>query len=187
MNEILKWQSVTDSLTGLVNRREMIHRASSIWRICRRNSFWVSIIMIDLDHFKKVNDIHGHAAGDAVLKSVGGILNRFFKRALDCACRYGGEELLVIAGEMSPAEAAARIDVIREELAAVTYEGKNGEPFHVQFSCGIYGEIPVENVRKRLTKITGIADSYLYEAKKSGRNCTFLSDHPKKMPEKFIL
>ena len=186
LNEVLKRQSATDSLTGLVNRREMVQQARSIWRICRRNKFWISVVMIDLDHFKKVNDIHGHTVGDAVLRKVGAILKQFFQRALDCACRYGGEELMVVTGDMTPREAAARMELIRKELENTEFEGKNGEIFKVRFSCGVYGEIPADDIRIRLTKLTSIVDSYLYMAKNNGRNCTYLSDKSDKPAERFV-
>lgn len=187
INEVLKRQSATDSLTGLVNRREMIRQAKNIWRICRRNRFWITVIMIDLDHFKKINDRHGHSAGDEVLRTVGASLNSFFKRALDCACRYGGEELMVITGDMAPFEAAARVELLREELSSLSFTGKGGESFQVQFSCGIFGEVPQESIGARLTLISGLVDGFLYEAKGNGRNCTYLSDEAEKPPERFIL
>ncbi len=186
MNQVLKHQSATDSLTGLVNRREMVQQARSIWRVCRRNKFWFSVVMIDLDHFKKVNDAHGHTVGDIVLKKVGTILRQSFQRALDCACRYGGEELMVVAGEMTPREAAARMELIRKELGNIEFKGKNGEIFKVCFSCGVYGEIPADDIRIRLTKLTSIVDNYLYMAKNNGRNCTYLSDKSDKPAIRFV-
>ena len=186
LNEDLKKQSATDSLTGLVNRREMVKQVKHIWRVCRRNQFWVSMIMIDMDHFKKVNDEYGHGAGDAVLKRMGAILNRFFKRALDCACRYGGEELIIVTGEMPPREAAERIELIRKELSTIKFDGKEGETFQIQFSCGIYGEVASEDINKRLVRLTSVVDSYLYQAKNNGRNCTYLSDDLKNPAEKYI-
>ena len=186
LNETLKRQSATDSLTGLANRREMVRQAKNIWRVCQRNKFYFTIIMIDLDHFKEVNDDHGHTVGDEVLKKFSSILNRFFKRALDCACRYGGEELMVVSGDINPLEAAARVELLREDLSSIEFSGKDDTSFSVQFSCGIYGEIPSEDSGKRLPRITSIVDAYLYEAKNNGRNCTYLSDDEKKPAEKFI-
>ncbi len=185
MNEVLKKQSSVDSLTGLVNRREMAIQARNIWRVCRRNHFWISLVMIDLDHFKIINDTHGHAVGDVVLKKVGSRVRHFFKRALDSACRYGGEELMIITGEMSPSQAAQRVEELREDLASLWFEGKNGQTFQVGFSCGIYGEVPVQDVNIRFARLTNLVDSYLYKAKENGRNCTYLSDDFKKPPEKF--
>ncbi len=186
INEVLKKQSTIDSLTGLYNRREMINQAKNIWRVCRRSRFWVSLIMIDLDHFKKINDIHGHAAGDVVLKKIGARVKHYFKRALDCACRYGGEELLIIAGDMSVRDAAQRVDELRKDLKGITFKGKEGREFQVEFSCGIYGEIPVEDVKSRFTRLTSLVDSHLYTAKRMGRNCTYLSENLKESPERFV-
>ena len=186
MNEVLKKQSSLDSLTGLINRREMVDQARKIWRVCRRNQFWISLIMIDLDHFKEVNDTHGHAAGDEVLKQVGERVNHYFKRALDSACRYGGEELLIITGDMTPYDAAPRVEALRRELSSIEFTGKDNKRFHVRFSCGIYGEVPQKDVNARFARLTSLVDSFLYTAKENGRNCTYLSDNFKKPPEKFI-
>ena len=186
LNELLRRQSAIDSLTGLVNRRELLRRTRNIWRVCRRNRFWVTLIMIDLDHFKCVNDLHGHAAGDDVLKKIGAVLNDFFQRPLDCACRYGGEELLVIAGNMRPPEAAARVELLREEIASLEFRGKDDTPFHVAFSSGIYGEVPEADMSSRMNKITALTDSFLYQAKAAGRNCSFLADEADKPAEKFV-
>jgi diguanylate cyclase (GGDEF)-like protein len=185
LNEVLRYQSTVDSLTNLVNRREFLRQGENIWKICRRNGQWASIIMIDLDHFKNINDTFGHVAGDAVLKKIGEILNDYFKRPLDCASRYGGEELLMLAGDMGPKDAAVRIEHIREEFFHYEFESPNGK-FKVNFSCGIFGEIPDLNIDMQFGKVAGLVDKYLYQAKNAGRGCTFLSDNINKPAEKFI-
>ena len=185
LNEDLRRQSSVDSLTGLVNRREFSRQARNIWRICRRNNFWVSIIMIDLDHFKEVNDSYGHIAGDNVLKIIGESLNRLFKRPLDCAARYGGEELLILTGDMSPNEAAMRVELLREEFSSIVFESQNGT-FKVNFSCGILGEIPKLEEDTQISMLIEYADRFLYRAKEGGRNCTYLSNNLNKPAEKFI-
>ncbi|MDA3958694.1 diguanylate cyclase [Oceanispirochaeta sp.] len=185
LNEVLRRQSSVDSLTGLVNRREFERQAKNIWRVCRRNNLLVSLIMIDLDHFKDINDTHGHIAGDEVLKKIGMELNDFFKRPLDCASRYGGEELLILAGDMSPREAAVRVELLREEFSRFEFESPQGK-FKVNFSCGICGKIPELDVETQISKITGLVDRYLYQAKDAGRNCTYLSDNMDKPAIKFV-
>jgi diguanylate cyclase (GGDEF)-like protein len=186
LNEDLRRQSSQDSLTGLATRREFARQSSNIWRICRRNSFWISIIMIDLDHFKEVNDTHGHASGDEVLKKFGDELNHYFKRPLDCAARYGGEELLILAGDMCPREAAMRVELLREEISSFEFESDKGK-FTVNFSCGIIGEVPKLESDAGIAKLTDLADRYLYEAKNNGRNCTYLSDQADQAAKKFII
>ncbi len=185
LNEMLREQSSTDSLTGLVNRRAFLEQAGSIWRVCRRNKFWFTLIMIDLDHFKIINDTHGHMAGDKVLSKMGSLLNYYFKRALDCASRYGGEELLILVGDMAPEEAAVRVELLREAFSSFCFSSPKGE-FTVNFSCGIYGELPDKAVETRLSRITGIVDRCLYKAKEGGRNCTFLRNKGQKTAKKFI-
>ena len=185
LNEFLREQSSMDSLTGLVNRRSFLEHANNIWRVCRRNEFWFTLIMIDLDHFKQINDTHGHMAGDKVLSKIGSALNYYFKRALDCASRYGGEELLILTGDMTPEEAAVRVELLREEFSNFRFKGPKGE-FTVNFSCGIYGEIPEKAMESRLSRITGIVDRCLYKAKEGGRNCTYLRNKGKKTAKKFV-
>ena len=185
LNDVLRQQSSTDSLTGLVNRRAFLEQAGSIWRVCRRNEFWFTLIMIDLDHFKIINDTHGHMAGDKVLTKIGSALNFYFKRALDCASRYGGEELLILVGDMTPDEAAVRVELLREEFSNFRFSAPGGE-FSVNFSCGIYGEIPEKSVESRLSRITGIVDRCLYKAKEGGRDCTYLRNKGQKTAKKFI-
>jgi len=186
LNEVLRKQSTVDSLTGLVNRREFLRRADHIWKVCRRNRFWSSMVMIDLDHFKNVNDTHGHIAGDDALKKIGEILNDYFQRPLDCASRFGGEELLILAGNMKPREAAARIEIVREQFSSIEFESPQGM-FQVNFSSGIFGSRSNQEGNAHITKITGLVDKYLYQAKHAGRGCTFLSDDLNKPAEKFIL
>ncbi|MBF9014458.1 MULTISPECIES: diguanylate cyclase [unclassified Oceanispirochaeta] len=185
LNKLLKYQSSVDSLTGLVNRREFLRQSKNILRVCRRNNFPISLAMIDLDHFKIVNDSYGHHAGDEVLKAFGSLLDDYFKRPLDCVGRYGGEELIILSGNFPAAEAAARVELVREEFSTVEF--KSGDnTFNVNFSCGIYGEIPTEDSSDHLNRITALADKYLYRAKEEGRNCSFLSDKKNKPAEKFI-
>ena len=185
LNKLLKYQSSVDSLTGLVNRREFLRQCKNILRVCRRNHFPISLVMIDLDHFKVVNDSYGHHAGDEVLKDFGSLLGDYFKRPLDCVGRYGGEELIILSGNFPAAEAAARVELVREEFSTVEF--KSGEAtFNVNFSCGIYGEIPTEDSSDHLNRITALADKYLYRAKEEGRNCSFLSDKKDQPAEKFI-
>jgi diguanylate cyclase (GGDEF)-like protein len=185
LNKLLKYQSSVDSLTGLVNRREFLRQSTNILRVCRRNNFPISLVMIDLDNFKIVNDSYGHLAGDDVLKAFGSLLGDYFKRPLDCVGRYGGEELIVLTGDLPAAEVAARIELLREEFSTVEFTSGD-DLFKVNFSCGIYGELPQEDSSEHLEKITSLADKYLYRAKEEGRNCSFLSDKKDKPAEKFI-
>lgn len=185
LNKLLKYQSSIDSLTGLVNRREFIRQSTNILRVCRRNNFPVSLAMIDLDNFKIVNDSYGHIAGDEVLKVFGALLGDYFKRPLDCVGRYGGEELIVLTGDLTAADVAARIELLREEFSTVEFKAGD-DLFKVNFSCGIFGELPQEDSIEHLKEITSLADKYLYRAKEEGRNCSFLSDEKDKPAEKFI-
>ncbi len=185
LNKVLRYQSVTDSLTGLVTRREFISQGENILRVSRRNHFPASVIIIDLDYFKEINDRYGHGAGDEVLSKFGSLLKNYFQRPLDCTCRHGGEEFLVLAGNMDAVSAARRIHALRQEFSAWDF-GDHHNAFHANFSCGIYSCSPEGDSSEYIGRIISMADKFLYLAKKDGRKCTYLSDELNKPAEKFI-
>ncbi len=162
----------TDGLTRLLTRLALLHRARAIAAgehvNPRRPPVWV---MIDLDHFKSVNDRHGHAAGDRVLAATGGLLRRRLRMG-DVVGRYGGEELAVLLEGLSPDAAVRLVDRLRAELASEDLAGQDGgPPFHVTFSAGVAPLRPGmswEGWRDA-------ADRALYEAKGAGRNQVVLA------------
>ena len=185
LNKVLRYQSSTDSLTGVATRREAGSQCENILKVSRRNHFTTSVILIDLDHFKEINDRFGHSAGDEVLREFGAILKSWFQRPLDSTSRYGGEEFLVMAGNMSAVNAARRIEALRQEFSSREFRFGD-EVYNANFSCGIYSCRPEDDSAGYITQILSQADRYLYLAKKSGRKCTFLSDEPDKPAVKFI-
>ncbi len=92
--------------------------------------------MLDLDHFKAINDTHGHAAGDSVIRALANLLRQRLRR-IDSLGRYGGEEFVVVLPECPAAEAARIFDEIRERFAELTFNGSGDRPFRVTFSAGI--------------------------------------------------
>jgi diguanylate cyclase (GGDEF)-like protein len=162
----------TDGLTRLLTRSALLDRARAITAGERANPrrppVWV---MIDLDHFKSVNDRHGHAAGDRVLAATGGLLRRRLRMG-DVVGRYGGEELTVLLEGLSPDAAVRLADRIRAELADEEIAGQDGgPPFQVTFSAGVAPLLPGmswEDWRDA-------ADRALYEAKRAGRNQVVLA------------
>ena len=162
LRERLRNLALRDGLTNLYNRRFLEEMLERLCADAERRKASVSAIMLDLDHFKVVNDQHGHAAGDAVLREVAaGILSCL--RSVDVVCRYGGEEFAIILPDCSVANAAANAEQIRGRLHDRTTAG--GLPVTVSLSVA---SIP-ETCGRQLELIPQ-ADAALYAAKQQGRD-----------------
>lgn len=154
-----------DSLTGALNHAMVQeHLATEVAR-ARRDGTPLSFVMIDLDRFKRVNDEHGHAAGDRVLRSLARLLRQRLRRG-DIVGRYGGEEFAVILPRTNPAEAAVILDALREDFQAVGFRGAADMLFNVSFSAGVAGLTETGD----MAALNLSADAALYYAKRSGRN-----------------
>lgn len=156
-----------DQLTGLPNRWAFEQQFSAATIRAKERFEPLSVAFIDIDHFKKVNDTHGHEAGDRVLQLVAKVLDGFGRGNCHLA-RHGGEEFVIVLENTSTAEAKQQIDAVREELAERTLVNRdNGAPIgRVTFSAGVAPFVPGEPNRQVLRN----ADAALYEAKSSGRN-----------------
>jgi diguanylate cyclase (GGDEF)-like protein len=162
--------SLRDGLTGCFNRTHALEVIDTELRRARRSQAPVSLIMFDLDHFKEINDRHGHLCGDAVLAAVGSKM-RDVLRGSDLKCRYGGEEFLVLLPE-TPIEGAKRVaDTMRRELSELTVAWK-GDAVTFTASFGVSSALPSEIDTAALISR---ADAALYRAKDQGRNCVRLS------------
>ncbi len=157
--------AVIDQLTGLKNRRYMTGQLTQWVKRAEHGGDPVSLIIMDLDHFKRVNDCFGHQAGDEVLKELAERLE-FNTRPSDIACRYGGEEFVVIMPETSGDMACTVAERIRSAIAAQPFQLPHGERIQVTCSIGVAtcdgGETPAELIER--------ADRALYAAKSAGRN-----------------
>ncbi|MEO8088763.1 MAG: diguanylate cyclase [Gemmatimonadales bacterium] len=160
-NEELERLSASDSLTGLSNRRILTQRLADELLRAQRGSHSFTMLMLDVDHFKKYNDTHGHPAGDEVLKKVAHIL-RSCTRAGDCTARYGGEEFAVLLSGKGGDTALALAERIRERVAAEEFVGGK-----ITISGGI-AEFPQHG--HTAEAVISSADEALYEAKREGRN-----------------
>jgi two-component system cell cycle response regulator len=158
--------AVTDQLTGLHNRRYMRVQLESFVKRANMGGAPVSILLCDIDHFKKINDIHGHAAGDDVLREFGRRLRENI-RPMDVACRYGGEEFVVIMPETSQALAQQAGERIRQVMADTTFSVSRGDELKVTMSGGVSTIVAPEDTMDALLKR---ADDALYRAKSAGRN-----------------
>ena len=171
LRETLRDQSIRDPLTGLFNRRfmqECLDR--ELLRGTRKNRS-LAVIFIDVDHFKRFNDVFGHEAGDQVLRSMGDFFRSHF-RGDDIICRYGGEEFAIILPESSAQDAASRAELLR--IAARTLKLKHNDVTldPVTISAGIAG-FPEHSSSAR--ELLQVADACLYEAKRSGRDRVILA------------
>jgi diguanylate cyclase (GGDEF)-like protein len=153
--------STTDTLTGLSNRRHLMDLLSLEMDRAKRAGQAFSILMLDVDHFKKYNDSHGHQAGDEVLARVGAVL-RDSIRPYDCAARYGGEEFLVMLSATSLDRARESAERIRKQVRAEQFDGGS-----VTLSIGV-AEYPSQG--NTAESVIGQADAALYEAKRAGRD-----------------
>ncbi len=162
----------TDELTQLPNRRNIMERLEyEIGRAERYNSK-LSVYILDIDHFKKVNDEHGHLTGDSILKEFGKILCKSMRRC-DLIGRYGGEEFLGLLPEVGIEGAKQWGDRTRKIVEEMVFPALDGDSVHITISIGIARYL---HHKDNSTSILTRADNALYQAKKSGRNCVCLDD-----------
>ncbi len=169
--EKLETLSAIDALTGLFNRKRLMEMFALHLKRYARNQTPFSILMADLDHFKKINDRYGHLAGDAVLVSIGELFREIL-RSIDTAGRYGGEEFLIILDDIREQEAlhtAERIRMAVEKNKIIT----DGKTIKVSISIGVATISNIIDMEE--ARLIDRADKALYEAKRSGRNCVVLS------------
>lgn len=166
LRETLRVQALRDPLTGLYNRRFVedwiereINRADHAGQA-------LGVIMADIDHFKRVNDVHGHDAGDHILRSVAEVI-RGSVRAGDVPCRYGGEEFLILVADADPKTLAAWAEEMRATVAGVRVDHRGLPMPAVTISAGI-ALYPQDG--QTAPEVIDSADAALYAAKLAGRN-----------------
>lgn len=166
LEENLKRLAMTDELTGIANRRYFMQRLEEELRRIQRYPSPAALVMMDIDHFKKVNDSYGHATGDEVLRIVSKTGHRFL-RETDLIGRIGGEEFCLFLPQTTPEEAFQVAERLRHEIAEIAFRSDAGELFSVTVSLGVAGVKPTgESVSEWLSR----ADAALYRAKAAGRN-----------------
>jgi len=168
--ETLEQLAMTDSLTELANRKQIMVDLATNIKHYRRYASEFSILMIDIDYFKSVNDSHGHLVGDAVLVQLSKILKKSL-RVVDSAGRYGGEEFIVILGKTDIQEGLQAAERIRKEVDKHVFTCENVS-LHITISIGLTGVVAED---KKGISLIGRADKALYEAKAAGRNRIFLT------------
>lgn len=162
----LKGRMVRDSLTGLYNHTHIQQLLEDSIERARRFSRKLCVVMLDIDHFKQVNDTHGHPLGDRVIKSLAMLLKQRLRKS-DMIGRYGGEEFVLVLQDADAEQAMAVVDELRERFRHMHFQGA-GQGFHCSFSAGVAEFLP-ERDCLALDWIS-LADQALYRAKAGGRN-----------------
>ncbi len=176
-SEQLNFLSRIDSLTGLYNRRHFDERLDQEWKISSREQQPPTVIICDIDYFKKINDQHGHQAGDEFLKLTASLLKTVFKRDTDIIARFGGEEFIVLLTDNTPGKAYSLAQEMRNRMSEMImpYKGVN---ISATLSIGVASAIPGNNESR--DSLINRADNALYQAKREGRNRTVVSQKQKR-------
>ncbi|QEN09371.1 diguanylate cyclase [Oceanispirochaeta crateris] len=164
--EKLAW---IDGLTGLSNRRYFDLSMNNLWHLAIRENKIITLLMIDVDHFKAYNDFYGHQMGDEALRTTGRLIRSVMKRDTDAVCRYGGEEFTVLLFDTNIQEGEALCDSLLEKFREekIPHEGSSVAPY-LTISIGISGFTP--GISHEPSQLVDESDKALYEAKNRGRN-----------------
>ena len=162
--------SMIDQLTGIANRRSFDERINSEWKRAIRegaNAF-LSILIVDVDHFKSYNDTYGHQQGDVALQTVAGVFSKRLKRSSDFAARWGGEEFIVLLPDTSQEGALEIAENIRRDIESTEIPREDGSTSKTTVSIGVCTQKPAHDLW--VDAFISMADEALYEAKAAGRN-----------------
>jgi len=168
--------SIMDDLTQVFNRRYFFSRLNEEIDRAKRYDLSLSLLFMDLDHFKQVNDTHGHLVGDQVLITVSRIV-KLSIRKIDLVARYGGEEIAVILPETDAEDALVVAEKIRKAIEDNVFELEEGNSFNITSSFGVSSlDMVAQDQQRNPEKIIKLADDALYLAKDNGRNQSVLSE-----------
>jgi diguanylate cyclase (GGDEF)-like protein len=171
LNQKLEKIAITDELTGMFNRRYFFSRFVAEFERCKRFSQSLACVMIDIDHFKKINDTYGHQVGDIVLKKVGQILSEN-QRVYDIFARIGGEEFVGSLSNVEQKGAVEFAERLRKKIESYNFLEDVGETLKATISIGIGIYPHKDKTIENIDDIIKIADDALYQAKNTGRNMT---------------
>lgn len=169
--DLLEKQAHLDALTGLANRHALRDRLEAEWSACRRRSAPLSLLVVDVDHFKRINDRHGHAAGDEALRRVAEAL-RAVARVYDLVARFGGEEFVLLAPDCDLAGALGLAERAREQVGSLQLAFA-AAPNALTASVGVATSADPHPDEPGPDALFDRADRALYEAKSSGRNAVW--------------
>ncbi|MEX1201148.1 MAG: sensor domain-containing diguanylate cyclase [Methylophaga sp.] len=169
LHEEIKLVGLRDPLTGVNNRRFFDQRIEEEVSRAKRQKTPLSCLFVDLDHFKRVNDQHGHQAGDLILKQVANLINDSL-RSTDVLSRYGGEEFVILLTDTDTAAAADIARRMREHIAAMHFIVSHGRKVQITLSIGL-ATLNINSPLLTSKQLLKAADQAVYAAKISGRNC----------------
>lgn len=170
--------SITDTLTGLYNRRKFNEVIESEWKLARREGHYLGLAMLDIDFFKKVNDTYGHTKGDEVLKQVAQCLLKMAQRPNDFVFRVGGEEFIFLTVRQDEKATVTFVEEMRANIEGLQIPNKNSPVSKfVTISAGIVSIIP--SSKDTIDDLLAKADNLLYASKGLGRNRVIASDYEK--------
>jgi len=175
--------SLTDSLTGLRNRRYLMNNIPQMMFLARRHQNPISFIMLDIDDFKKINDIYGHVAGDRILRDLSDMIQPMFRKS-DIIIRYGGEEILLVLFDAQTDDALRLTEQLRSTVEKKTFAFQDFH-IHITISGGISTHFFAEKEKEdiKLEDMIALADHALYYSKKHGKNIITTSEQ---MANKFL-
>lgn len=162
-------RAIEDGLTGLATKRHFLSQLENYFEMSRRHNEPLSLVMIDIDHFKKINDTYGHLTGDLVLKGVAAILQKSVRRHGDLAhnaYRYGGEEMSLILPKTPADKAVKAAERVRKAIESARFQTQDGRSLKVTASFGVAERTREATIQELIEK----ADRALYRAKQEGRN-----------------
>ena len=174
-NRSLLELSINDGLTRVRNRRFFNDFYPQAWQDALESGRWISLVMLDIDHFKTVNDTRGHLGGDRCLVAVAGALRQILSRPGDMICRYGGEEFILVLSETDPDSARWVAERVRMKISETLIDLDDG-PLNVTVSLGVTGMIPEPGLDPM--KLVARCDEALYQSKQQGRNRVTLLGKP---------
>ena len=172
MNARLKELAIRDPLTNLYNRRYFFEYADHIFDQFERSGTGFSLVIFDIDHFKRINDSYGHLTGDHVLKSLAKLMDETLRKA-DISARFGGEEFVLLFCDTGLSDAVKVVEKIRKRIAGMEFSAEDERSFAITASFGIASSHPN---KKDFLSIVHDADTALYHSKANGRNCTSFTD-----------
>jgi len=174
-NALLDRLAKTDPLTGIPNRRAFDERFDAEFRRAIRLDQSLTVLILDIDHFKQYNDTYGHIAGDSCLEEIAGAMSRRFRRGTDVVARYGGEEFAALITASSPALAAEQVSLLMDDIVAlgIPHSTSTVAPV-VTISMGAVTCRPTTD--SNTAEILNRADRLLYRAKSAGRNLAIMLD-----------
>lgn len=169
-SDLLARLAQVDGLTGISNRRHLETRLSQEWDRCQRHGRPLSLVMIDVDHFKQFNDHYGHGNGDDCLRQVSRALSAGSRRSSDMLARYGGEEFVALLPDTNAKQAARAAEELRKAVQSLEIAHRYSQSASVvTTSLGVATLVP--NQQSTVDQLMEAADKALYLAKRAGRNC----------------